>query len=191
MEAAAALVARIRADAGLSRRAVAARAGVPASTVSRIEAGRSDPTLTMLDRIAAAAGRRLELADRSLPSPSLAGLAERAISCPGRRVDWTRIRGLLDWLRERPDRVARAIDDPPPRTGDQRLDALLAGIAEKVADDADVARPRWCGAVPGLEKPWEAPGTPRMRAAAAAAVPPQLAARNIWLAERDLWRGRA
>ena len=89
---AAALVREAREEAGLSRSALAARAGVPTSTVSRIEDGSSDPTLTMLARLIAAAGRHLSV---SIVSPQ-AGSARPAIellteACrpdeKGRKVD--------------------------------------------------------------------------------------------------------
>ncbi|MFZ0013049.1 MAG: helix-turn-helix domain-containing protein, partial [Acidimicrobiia bacterium] len=48
-----------RSEAGLSRRALASKAGVPISTVSRIEEGRSDPTLGMLARLVDATGSDL------------------------------------------------------------------------------------------------------------------------------------
>lgn len=66
------------------------------------------------------------------------------------------------------------------------LDALLAGIAEELADDAGLERPRWTASVPPLQEPWFPP--PRMIAAARAATPPQLAARRIYIAACDLWR---
>ena len=50
------VVTEARRRAGLSQRALARRAGVPASTVNRIELGRMSPTVEMLDRLLAAAG---------------------------------------------------------------------------------------------------------------------------------------
>lgn len=49
----------IRARAGLSQRALAALAGVPPATVARIERGRMEPTLALLERLARAAGLEL------------------------------------------------------------------------------------------------------------------------------------
>ena len=53
------LVHDARTSAGLSRGALARNAGVPTSTVSRIEDGVMDPTLTMLRRVLAGASQRL------------------------------------------------------------------------------------------------------------------------------------
>ncbi|WP_308492694.1 helix-turn-helix transcriptional regulator [Microbacterium terrisoli] len=56
---AASLVSEIRARRELSMNTLAMLAGVPASTISRIESGKIDPTLSMLDRIADAVGYSL------------------------------------------------------------------------------------------------------------------------------------
>lgn len=189
------LVRRAREDAGLSRSALAARAGVPTSTVSRIEAGSSDPTLTMLSRLVAAAGRQLSVTidssalahQLSIDSLTAAFSPESAV----RKINWARLRGFLDNLLAHPELTAAAIESPPRRTGDAAFDALLAGIAEKLADDAGIPRPRWTRSVPPSPTPWETPGTPARVQRARAQAPAQLAARNIWLAEHDLWRDAA
>lgn len=64
---AAEIVARIRAERDLSMSSLAVLAGVPTSTVSRIEMGKIQPSLDTLSRVAEAAGYRLTLcvADRT------------------------------------------------------------------------------------------------------------------------------
>lgn len=191
---AAALVHEARQEAGMSRRALAARAGVPTSTVSRIEQGSTDPTLTMLSRLIAAAGRRLTVAaDSQIAEPGRPAIDTLATAYTeghkGRRkVDWTKLRGFLDQIAARPELAGDAVEAPPARSGDAAFDTLLAGIAEKVADDAGVPRPRWTRSVPPAPTPWESPGTPARVQQARAHAPRQLAARNVWLAAQDLWR---
>ena len=194
MTGAAPLLRRAREEAGLSRRALAIRAGVPTSTVSRIEDDINDPTLTMLDRLVTATGHRLHLEleaeEPRGPHPRIAALADACtLTADGRKVDWTRIRGVLDQIAARPSRAGEAIATAPVRTGDTSFDALLAGIAEKVADDHGLPRPRWARSVPPAPIAWETPGTPDRIRRARDQAPPQLAARNIWLAAGDLWRG--
>jgi len=193
---AAALVREARAGAGLSRSALAARTGVPVSTVSRIEDGVVDPTVTMLQRLMAAVGRQLELAAPELSDDlAIAHLvdawtpnAEDDIDA----VDWVALRTFLRRLERRSaDDVAMAIATPPPRTRSPFFDNLLAAIAERCADEAGIARPRWCAAVPGLATPWRAPGTPRMVRAAVAATPEPFATRNLFLDESSLWHAHA
>jgi len=185
------LVHEAREHAGLSRKMLAKRAGVPVSTVSRIEDGEVDPTTTMLRRLLAAAGRTLEFATDTVPPGSVAALSDAwTPSTAGPKIDWTRLRAFLDGLHAHPEDLDAAIATPPVRSGNAQLDNLLAAIAEKLADDAHTTRPRWCATIPPLTAPWEPPGTPRMKASARRSAPPQFKARNIWLAEHDLWRNR-
>jgi len=102
--------------------------------------------------------------------------------------DWTRLRAFLDYLARHPEVAAAAIEAPPPASGSLFIDNLLAGIAEVIADVAGVLRPVWAGEVPPLDQPWEGLGTPRMRAANAAAAPPQLVARQVLIPTESLWR---
>ena len=71
------------------------------------------------------------------------------------------------------------------------MDALLAGIADKLADDARLTRPAWTKRTSRLESEWSAPGTPAMLAARRATTPPQLKERRLVLDEASLWRDRA
>jgi transcriptional regulator with XRE-family HTH domain len=176
----------------LSRRALAAKAGVPTSTVSRIEDGDSDPTVTMLERLLGATGARLvtDIAVSNNP-PTLAALAT-AVDKPGvrLRIDWTRLRGFVDWTTQHPELVAASIADPPARTGTP-LDAILAALAEQLADDNGIARPRWTRTIGPCAHEWSPPMTPRMRAAAMAATPEPFRRRNLILAKTALFRHAA
>ncbi len=188
MAGAATLVQRARADAGLSCRALAARAGVPASTVSRVEHGLMDPTLTMLRRILAGASKRLLVDDVPVGrGPSLAALAATAPSEGRFRVDWTSLRGFADWARRHPDKIAGAVEDPPARTGTP-LDAILASFAEELCRIHGVGPPRWTDDVPALKQRWEPPGTPLMRQRARSETPRTFRSRRLTLARSDLFR---
>jgi transcriptional regulator with XRE-family HTH domain len=181
-----------RAKAGLSRRALAAKAGVPTSTVSRIEDEQSDPKLSMLERLLSAAGRHLVI--EALPredQPTIAALATAVDRGVGRlRIDWTRLRGLADWAAQHPEALAGAIADPPTRTGTP-LDAILAALAEELADEYGIERPRWTRAVGALREQWASPATPRMRAAAEMSTPEPFRRRNLILARSALFRQAA
>jgi transcriptional regulator with XRE-family HTH domain len=186
---AATLAKEARNRSGLSRRALAARAGVPTSTVSRIESGEIDPTAGMLRRIVEAAGSRLVLAlETGDAEPTLASLSNAAEQIGVRlRIDWTRLRGFADWAAQHPEQLGRALADPPARTGTP-LDAILAAFAEELAAEHGLPRPRWTRAVGPLRDEWAAPGTPRMRAEAAAATPEPFRRRNLVLARSALFR---
>lgn len=149
-----------------------------------------DPTFTMLARVAAATGQRLTIeATQEIRRESLATVAAETLEGDRAEMPWTQLRGLIDWLRLHPDVASDAIADPPLRTAPS-LDNLLAAIANKVADDQGSQRPSWTSDVPIPDTPWQAPGTPRMRARERATAPRQFIERNIHLAEANLWRSK-
>ena len=182
------MVQQWREEAGLSQRALARRCGAFASTIRRIEEGSSDPTITMLERIAAAAGRQLTLGSSATPETSIAGLVARIDIDEHGEPDWTAIRAFADWADHHPAAALESISSSPMRTGSNRVDNLIAGIAEIIADVNSCEPPRWCSAVDGLDEPWLAPGTARMRARHQAEIPSRFADRNIQLPIDTLWR---
>jgi transcriptional regulator with XRE-family HTH domain len=185
------LVRDARSRAGLSSRALAERAGVSPSTITRVESGRIDPTTGMLERILAAAGGRLRL--EVDPAPRLAELVRAWHPGPADSidsVDFTVLRIFIDRLLLEPVLVASAIADAPPPSGSAFMDNLLAGIAEKLADDAGTARPGWTTRVPPLDHPYEPRGPVRVRERAARTTPDQLRARGLLLERESLWRRR-
>lgn len=181
-----------RTHAGLSRRALAAKAGVPTSTVSRIEDGLSDPSLTMLGRLVDAAGSSLVIESRPRDDRvTLAELATAVDENAGRlKIDWTRLRGFVDWVEHHPDELAEAIADPPASTV-PLLNVILAALAEQLADERGSQRPRWTRAFGPLEKPWSPPSTPRMRAAFEETAPEPFRRRNLVLSRSALFRAVA
>ena len=154
-----------------------------------MEDGLVDPTFGMLQRDPRRGPCRVGGLGAAATDP-VSGPALRCRSSTpwGEAVDWTRLRATIDELMIHPEEVEEAIATPPARSGSARLDALLAGIAEKLADDAALPRPAWCKTVPALAEPWEPPGTPWMVARTTATAPDQLRCRNIFLGETELWR---
>jgi transcriptional regulator with XRE-family HTH domain len=172
---------------------LASKAGVSTTTVTRIEAGRMDPTVGMLSRLLAAMGRTLELSvgeSRDVAPLTLADLVDAwTTNATGERPDWTRLRALIDALVLRPDQTRAAISRTPPPSGSPMLDALLAGMADKLADDRGLRRPAWTKAPDRfLGLPWESPGTTRMRQAARDQTPSQLLDHGIVVSLDSLWR---
>ena len=182
------LVRESRIGAGLSRTALARSAGVPTSTVSRIEDGTMDPTLTMLRRILGAASRRLIIETRPLSdAPTIAALAANAAQGDRFAVDWTSLRGFADWAMRHPHSIAEAVEDPPLRTGTP-LDAILASFTEELCDSVGITRPRWTSDVGEQSPPWATPGTPKMMQRAQAQTPETFRRRGITIARADLFR---
>lgn len=177
-----------RANAGLSRRALATKAGVPTSTVSRIEDGQSDPTLTMLGRLVEAAGNSLVVESR--PRDDRLTLAELATAVDEEaerlKIDWTRLRDFVDRVEQHPDELAKAIADPPAPTV-PILNAILAALAEQLAEEHDIECPRWTRAYGPLEESWSPPSTPRMRAAFEESTPDAFRRRKLILSRSALF----
>ena len=193
MQEASGLVANARASAGLSLRELGRLAGVAFTTIRRVEAGEMDPTVGMLRRILAAAGEDLVLTTSPAAQTrvSLAALADKSIAnAAGERPDWTALRAFVDYLALHPEETADAIA-AQPHTQSRLMRALLAGMAEKLADDHELPRPGWTWTAPKMTPDWELPGTARMRAQRRAKAPRQLLDRGIVIDEGSLWRDRA
>jgi len=77
-----------RERAGLSQRALAARARVRQPAISRIESGRQEPTLATLSRLVEACGLELHLRVDDGVDPHDLGLLETALALtPEQRID--------------------------------------------------------------------------------------------------------
>lgn len=187
---AAALTYNAKRSSGRSYRALACDAGVAASTITRIEAHATDPTFSTMQRLLRSCGFEL-VAIRTTPSrrPLLAELATAwspAGSATGSpELHWTQWRTLLDRLALHPELVPEAIYVPPPPAGHRVIDTLLAGVAEKLADDAGLLRPSWTETVPELDVAFTPP-TRRHRP-----VPPQLASRGVMIDTESLFRSKS
>jgi transcriptional regulator with XRE-family HTH domain len=176
-------------SAGLSVRQLSRRARVASSTITRIQAGAVDPSIATLKRILEASGFELELLAirRGTPRrPRLGTLASAWTRKKGRlRLVWPQWRALFDDLALHPDLIPEAIYEPPPPAGEPIVDALLAGAAEKLADDASLPRPGWTAATPPLAEPYQ---PLRARPGLERSVPPQLRQRGVLIDTESLWR---
>lgn len=185
------LVTNVRESSGLAVRRLAAKADVAGSTITRIQSGVVDPSIQTLKRILDAAGFDLQIGviRHGTPRrPHLVDLVDAWTRHRGQiRLDWTRWRILLDELALRPEWIPEAIYIAPPPAGEQVIDALLAAVAEKLADDAGLTRPVWTELAATLDEPYR----PQVgRAVAGHAVPHQLAARGLMIDSESLWRNR-
>jgi transcriptional regulator with XRE-family HTH domain len=178
-----------RLKAGLSRKQVARKAGISLSTVSRVEEGMMDPTISMAQRLFSAVGVHMEISISEIPKYSIAHLNSALL---GDRIefdlDWTQIRIFVDRMCNEPHLISTAIADAPARTNNEKFDALLASVAEKLADDHEINRPGWCSAVPPSSERWASIGTPTMMKRNESQAAPQFIARNIYINQWQLWR---
>jgi transcriptional regulator with XRE-family HTH domain len=141
------LVRGVRAEAGLSVRALADAAGVAASTVHRIEQGELQPTVETLRQVVEAAGQRLRVDAQVDHAVSIVGLA-RSIRPEVAAGDYAGPVRKAAELATRfgeadPATRHRMITAKPPPTGDSRWDAFLAGLAEWLAVRAGLPAPAW------------------------------------------------
>jgi transcriptional regulator with XRE-family HTH domain len=187
---AATLVRNARSVSALSYRALAREAEVAASTLTRIQSGRIEPTVPVLQRILHACGYELDLRVIRQGSPRRPRLDDLVdaweLNRTGDpRIDWTRWRAWLDLLARSPDLVPEAIYQQPSPAGHVVIDALLAGLAEKLADDACLPRPSWTTAVPALPVAFVPPARRRGE------VPEPLERRGLIIDTSSLFRPKA
>ena len=188
MKLAATLLHEVRESAGLSRGCLSPACGSCHINGFEGRRRRLRSTIEMLHRLVAAGGCDLRLEAAPIARGSIAALTDIwPAGARSNEIDWTRLRAFLDRLDRHPSRLAEAIDTPPARNHPQ-VDNLLAGVAEKVADDGGCLRPRWTATVDALQAPWYPISTPAMRKQITAHTPPQLSARRMFVAEGDLWR---
>lgn len=184
------LVVGARKASGLPIRTLAKVADVAGTTITRSQSGTVDPSVGTLDRILDAAGFDMSIIVRHKRDvrPSLTGLVDAWTTHRGRiELHWPKWRALLDELSLHPELVPEAIYLPPWPSGEQVIDALLAAIAEKLADDAGLPRPSWTEHAPVLAEAY----TPAVaRTVTGRVIPPQLAARSLMIDTESLWRDR-
>ncbi len=180
------LVRRAKESSGRSYRSLAADAGVAVSTITRIESGRIQPTVEVLERVFAACGYELDLV--GLPcgarlGPRLGDLVDAWDRSGGEwRLEWVRWRAWTDRLALHPDRIPEAIYSAPGPSGHRVVDALIAAVAEKLADDAGLSRPSWTVGVAGADPVWEPPARRRGR------IDPRFAERGLMVDAESLFR---
>jgi transcriptional regulator with XRE-family HTH domain len=187
------LVRDAREGAGLSMRALAERSDVSFTTISRIENSQIDPTFATVQKLFTALGQTLHLScRRSKPVPHLADLADAwsADATGHDQPDWTTLRAFIDYLFRHPEDAQASILAAPAPSGSPLLDNLIAGVAEKIADDNGLRRPSWTKRVLALSAPWEGMGTARMRSVARLTTPSQFESRNVFIAAETIWRKR-
>lgn len=179
-----------RARLGISTRDLARLARVSYPTISRIENGHAEPRWSTLTKVFEVLGHPLAPSIGEGQQMRLADLSEAwsADATGTEHPDWVRLRGLADQVTLRPALVAQAILPEPPRSTSAVMDTLLAAMAEKLADDAGIARPRWTRSRPPLRKPWSIAKRPSKQEASE--VPEQFARRGLQIPESAIWRER-
>ena len=150
------LVRALRQRAGWSQRALAAESGVPQPTIAEIEAGRREPSLSLLSRLAEATGHSVALELRPLHPRSAVATANRVRDrlsgpagegwAPELRQDGA-LRAVIDFKDALGPATAadfaHLVELPPGPTGETRWDALIAAVVEDESAARDVPPPSW------------------------------------------------
>lgn len=191
MRTASEVVRRIRAEAGLSLRALSRAAEVASSTVHRIEKGQMQPTVETLQHIAEAAGARLAIDARSDYAVSLVGFARHVRDLIAGGAEDQIVRTAAEFAsrfrRSEPDTRRRMIAADPPETGDPRWDVFLAGLAEWLATGAGVESPGWVRAPRRfLNRGWWVAPLRSLRAWEYAGTPVAFQMRGVYLHRESL-----
>ncbi len=187
---AASLLRRARAHAGLTQTRLAELAGTTQSAIAAYEAGTREPTVPVLTRLCAAAGSRLTLDIES--DQSLYRLADvaRDIAALDPTDEERRLRLVFEFLRgaqEDGHPLALLVVAEPCATGDQRIDALLAAIAEDLCVHADQPPPNWVHEADRfLDRAWWVSDLPSARASALVHTPASYRRRGVMIDRRDL-----
>jgi transcriptional regulator with XRE-family HTH domain len=129
---------------------------VPQPTIAEIEAGRREPSISLLSRLAEATGHEVKLELRPLHPRSAVATANRVRDrlSGSAGEGWSQalrqdgaLRAVLD-LRDALGSAtardfARLVEAPPSLTGDTRWDAFIAAVVEDESATRDSAPPRW------------------------------------------------
>lgn len=186
------MVAEARRRGGLTQAALAERAGTTQSTIAAYEAGTKSPSAQTMTRIARAAGFHVtwRLAPRSLlPVRTVEAVAETLLEGTDREA----FRLVAD-LAARLDRLDSQVfiestRDDPGSVGDQRWDALIAGVVERAAHGHGVRVPAWTAAADRfLDSWWFLSPYRSLHASALVESPPELSNRGVFVHESSLSR---
>lgn len=179
---------RVRRGAGLTPDELAVLADTSQSAIAAYETGASEPSWSVLERIVRASGHLVHL-DLRL-DPAVFRIADLAAELADTADEAIRLRLVFEFLRgaaedDQPVRLLVAAE--PQSTGDARLDALLAAIAEDLSVHAGIRPPGWVhddGRF--LNGVWRVSDLPSARAAALVHTPASYRRRGIMIDRHDL-----
>lgn len=167
-----------RETAGLSQRALAARAGVAFRTVQLIEAGRHDARLSTVEKLSAALG--LPASPEPFPSPkdTAAGAAD-AVLRDGFDSWKAPLFDFMDAFRRSPG--ASLVERAPPVQSDPRFLAMLAAVVETLCAEGGLPAPWWCAGIRPLPEPWFVAGMENLMASALVESPAAFRRRGVFV----------
>jgi transcriptional regulator with XRE-family HTH domain len=197
---ASAILRQLRRASGMTQRDLAAVAGVPQSTIAEVEAGRREPSLTLLSKIAESAGQSIAIELMPLRRHSavatantirdrLYGAGGEGLSVDIREDGALRaVIDLKDALRRSSHEGFGALTSQAPGfVGDTRWDAFLAAIVEDEAARKAISPPRWTNDLKRFHRPfWYLSKNPRFHTWEIANSPGALIRHGVFAAEDEL-----
>ena len=173
-------------------------AGVPQSTIARIEGGHMQPSLPLLHRIVRAAGLKLRTAlepagEVLIPSEvppyrpmAIVDVARHIAKADDDQLRWRLIAEFLEEHRHEPIEVRAALlREEPPATGDERWDVFLAALAEHLSGLDNRGTASWA-AERRLDVFWFPFNTAAARVDAYVHSPASFRRRGIFIAPQEL-----
>ncbi|MGA7087473.1 MAG: helix-turn-helix domain-containing protein [Candidatus Dormiibacterota bacterium] len=177
----------VRRRADLSQREVARRAGTSSATLSRYESGSLAPNVATYNRLI----RACLPASRRWPSlAALAPVMAVALASQGSLAAWRLAAEVIDDENlGSASETALAIADVPARTGDSRVDSVIAALAEHLALRRQIAVPGWTEDSTRVARPWWfVAESPAWIPTSLRESPPSFARRGIFLTAGALER---
>ena len=189
MSVASGLLSSARRYRGVSGRALARSSSSSQAALVGLENGHSDATAGRLDRLLSTLGYQVTTLPTRLGTASSAAEDIRHFLSNEQhdaalRVVWQLAADLQS--ADSALRVALCVTPPAP-TGDERFDALLAGVVDHLLAAARLPRPTWIDEDSRtLASPWDVEPVPSLRSAARQRTSRQLQRHGIYLDPREL-----
>lgn len=137
----------MRSEHRVSIRELAEFAGVSPSTIHRIEQGKMEPTVEMLQTLVEALGMSMELSVKSDYAVAVIGLADAAREDIGRGNTTALVRKASELVsrfqKATIDDRRRMLAAKPGLVGDERWDAFMGALAEWLAVSSGMSPPTW------------------------------------------------
>jgi transcriptional regulator with XRE-family HTH domain len=181
--------ARLR--AGLSQRALARLAHTSPAAISRYESGQMSPTIRTLSRLLEACRVAAGEGRRRWPTLALLAPTMREVLIEhGSRDAWRLVGEVLDDAATESDAELRSVVEPRPEiTGESRVDATVAALAEHLCVGRGMVPPPWSQETTREARPWWfVAGDPRFEAMALRESPISFARRGILVTRGALER---
>lgn len=185
-----------RRTGGLTQAELAEKAGTSQPTLAAYETGRLEPRLETLTRLIEASGSELVLTVKPRTRRGAAQLADVALDVRtelesnGADAAWHRVLDFVDDFRGSSIAGRRVlVADPPALTGDSRVDAACAGLAEFLCTESGIPIPTWTSQPERFAEPWWfVTGRPGFEAMALRDSPIAFARHGVFLNEGALDR---